>query len=78
LSYARAALTVGLVLPLAIPWGFVRTGIELWRIAQTIPPTAPFLGVYLQVLIGCRFLLLAYAIASIGRLLIAWGALRMR
>jgi hypothetical protein len=73
----RVAIVVGLLFPLILPWGFWRTGKEIWELAQE-PATASvsFWPLYLQVLYSFRFFLIAFAFASTGRLLVAWGAVR--
>ena len=73
----RIAIVVGLLFPLVLPWGFWRTGKEIWALAQE-PATArqEFWSLYVQVLYSFRFFLIAFAIASTGRLLVAWGAIR--
>jgi hypothetical protein len=78
----RVAVIVGAPFPLVVPWGFWRTGGELWALARAAGPDAAgpdesFLAIYVDVLWACRFLLLAVAISSAGRLLIAWGAVRL-
>jgi len=74
-SRSRIAIVVGLLFPLVLPWGFWRSGEAIWELAQE-PATASraFWSLYLQVLYSFRFFLIAFAIASTGRLLVAWGA----
>lgn len=73
---ARFAIAIGLVFPLVLPWGFVRTGTEIWTLAETSSPGESFLSLYVRVLVAFRWFLIAFAVASIGRLLVAWGAVR--
>lgn len=72
----RLAIALGLAFPLVLPWGFVRTGHEVWLLAQQTSASEDFWSLYLRVLVAFRWFIIAFGVASIGRLLVAWGAVR--
>lgn len=76
LNRPRLAIAVGLILPLVLPIGFFFTGREIWRIASSPSVSDDFWALYLQVLFAFRFFLYAFGFATIGRLLVAWGAIQ--
>ena len=77
-TLAWAAVVVGALAQLGIPWGIVCSAREIAVVANTVGPPGvdEFFRLYWEILVASRSFLAAASVSTVGTALLAWGAIR--